>query len=96
MVANNYAGAAFASVRWGLANEAAAMDADGRLLARSRHALVPRPGPDPGHAPAVPRRARGGLAQNVLPLAGPPDERQELLDRVEYLRRYVKAINWEE
>lgn len=35
------------------------------------------------------------LKEDVLPLAGRPDERQELLARVEYLRRYVKATKWE-
>lgn len=43
-----------------------------------------------------PDELKEALEQDVLPLAGPPEERQALLVRVEYLRLYVKATSWEE
>lgn len=43
----------------------------------------------------TPEEFEQALREDVLPLAGPPDERQALLDRVEYLRRFVDATRWE-
>lgn len=43
----------------------------------------------------TPAELEEALERDVLPVAGPPEERQALLDRLEYLRRYVNATRWE-
>lgn len=43
----------------------------------------------------TPAELEEALERDVLPVAGPPEERQALLNRLKYLRRYVNATRWE-